>query len=320
MEDLLKVRELKVYYETKPSPLRAVDEVDLNVRKHEIFGIVGESACGKTTLAQAILRLVKPPGRIVQGEVLFKGIDLMKLRDDELRTIRWRQISYIPQSSMNALNPVMKIIDQIADVIKMHEGELSKAELEHRVEDLLISVGLAREVAKMYPHELSGGMRQRAVIAMALALHPELLIADEPTTALDVVVQRGIIQLLKDINKDFGTTIILITHDMAVHGEIADRNAVMYAGKIVEVGSSEKIFSEPLHPYTRFLISSIPYIGEKRKLLGIPGLPPDLRNPPPGCRFHPRCPFYMRGKCDTRTPALIEVGQDRMVACYLYGG
>lgn len=318
-DSILQVRDLRVYYDVPPRPLWAVDKVSFSIKSGEILGVAGESACGKTTLAQAILRLIKPPGRIAGGEVLFEGIDLLKLNDQELRSIRWKRISYIPQSSMNALNPVMKIRDQIADVFKTHEGvELSKEELSKRIEELLVRVGLAREVANMYPHELSGGMRQRAVIALALALRPKLLIADEPTTALDVVVQRGILQLLKDINRKDGTTIMLITHDMAVHAEVTDRVAIMYAGKIIEIGPTHELFSEPLHPYTKLLISSIPRLREKRKIAGIPGLPPDLRNPPPGCRFHPRCPYFIKGTCNVTEPELRQIKPGRWVACHLY--
>ncbi|MEM1510717.1 MAG: ABC transporter ATP-binding protein, partial [Thermofilaceae archaeon] len=248
-KSILEVRSLSVWYDVPPRPLRAVDKVSFLVRRGEILGLAGESACGKSTLAQAILRLLKPPGRVIDGEVLFEGVDLLRLNEQELRRIRWKQISYVPQSSMNALNPVMRIRDQIIDVFKTHEGSaLSKEELSKRVEELLTRVGLAEEVSKMFPHELSGGMRQRVVIAMALALRPQLLIADEPTTALDVVVQRGILQLLKDINVKDNTTVMLITHDMAVHAEVTDRVMIMYAGKIVESGPTLKLFSEPLHP------------------------------------------------------------------------
>ncbi len=316
-EALLEVRNLTVYYETESSPVRAVEDVSLNVHEGEIFGIVGESGCGKSTLALAILRLLKPPGVIKRGRVFFEGTDLLKLKESELRKIRWRKLSYIPQSSMNALNPVMRVGDQIAEVIEIHEGKHPKHELSRRVKDLLVSVGLAPEVAKMYPHELSGGMRQRVVIAMAIALNPRLLIADEPTTALDVVVQRGVLQLLKEIRDKLGISLVLITHDMAVQAEMADRIGVMYAGKIVEVGDVNSIFDNPLHPYTKLLIASIPSIAERKRLLGIKGLPPDLRHPPPGCRFHPRCPFAIKGLCDRVEPPLEEISRGRYVACHM---
>jgi len=315
---LLKIEELTVAYESDSQRLLAVNNVNLEIFQGEIFGLAGESACGKTTLANSILRLIKPPGRIIGGKVIFDGVDLLSLDENELQKIRWEKIAYIPQASMNALNPVLRIYDQLADVVRAHRKDILDEEIRKRAEELFVSVGLAPEVLKMYPHELSGGMRQRVIIAMSLILNPKLLIADEPTTALDVVVQRGIIQLLKDINKKFGTTILLITHDMAVHAQIVDRLAVMYAGKIVEVGPVKDMFEKPLHPYTQMLIASIPRAGEKRRLSGIPGLPPDLRKLPPGCLFHPRCPFRILGRCDSIEPELKQVSKDRKVACHLY--
>jgi len=316
-DTLLDVRNLIAYYMTPTAPVRAVDNVSFNVTEKEILGIAGESGCGKSTLAYSILRLLKPPGYIRGGEVLFKGSDLLKIEEEELRRIRWKHISYIPQSSMNALNPVMRIEEQIGDAIINHE-KISKGELRKRIEDLLVSVGLSPSVAHMYPHELSGGMRQRVVIAMAMALDPELIIADEPTTALDVVVQRGILQLLRDIRSKLKASVIMITHDMAAQAQIVDRLAIMYAGKIVEIGDANDLFSDPLHPYSRALISAIPSISEKKKLKGVPGFPPDLRSPPPGCRFYPRCPHRIPGKCNVDEPRLIEVKNDRLVACHLY--
>lgn len=320
MSLLLKIEGLTVAYESDSKRLLAVNNVDLEIFQGEIFGLAGESACGKTTLANGILRLIKPPGRIISGRVIFDGVDLLSLGEEDLRRIRWEKIAYIPQASMNALNPVVRIYDQIVDVVRAHRKDFPEEEIRRRAEELSVSVGLAPEVLKMYPHELSGGMRQRVIIAMSLFLNPKLLIADEPTTALDVVVQRGILQLLKDINKKFGTTILLITHDMAVHAQIVDRLAIMYAGKIVEVGAVKDIFERPLHPYTQLLIASIPRVGEKRRLAGIPGLPPDLRNPPPGCMFHPRCPLRIQGRCERAEPALRQVSNERKVACHLYEG
>ena len=320
MSVLLKVEGLTVAYESNGKRLLAVNDANLEILQGEIFGLAGESACGKTTLASSILRLIKPPGRILKGRVVFDGVDLLSLDEEEFRKIRWEKIAYIPQASMNALNPVMRIYDQILDVVEAHRKDFSEDEIRKRAEEIFASVGLAPYVLKMYPHELSGGMRQRVIIAMSLILNPKLLIADEPTTALDVVVQRGIIQLLKEINMKFGTTVLLITHDMAVHAQIVDRLAIMYAGKIVEIGPVKEMFEKPLHPYTQLLIASIPRAGEKRKLAGIPGLPPDLRNPPPGCMFHPRCPFMIQGKCDRVEPVLQQVAVNRKVACHLYKG
>lgn len=318
-DGVLAVKDLTAYYETGSNPTKAVDRVSLGViRKGEIFGIAGESACGKTTLALAVLRLLKPPGHIRGGEVEFDGTNLLELAEEEMRLIRWKKISYVPQSSMNALNPVMRVRDQISDCIEAHEGKRPKDELDKRVEESLRNVGLSREVIRMYPHELSGGMKQRVAIAMATILSPEVLIADEPTTALDVVVQRGILQLLKEI-RDRMHTVLLITHDMAAQAEVSDKVAIMYAGKIAEIGKTEIVFQDPLHPYTHLLIQSIPRLRARTQLAWIRGLPPDLRNPPKGCRFNPRCPSFIAGTCDVREPQLAEVKPDRFVACHLYG-
>jgi len=316
---ILEIKNLTAYYEIGTSPTRAVDNATLGIiRRGEILGIAGESACGKTTLALAILRLLKPPGRIRGGEVIFDGVNLLELGEEEIRRIRWKRISYIPQSSMNALNPVMRTRDQLSDGIRAHESGQSRDDLEGRIEGLLKDVGLSRDVIGMYPHELSGGMRQRVAIAMAMALDPELLIADEPTTALDVIVQRGILQLLGEI-RDRMHTILLITHDMAAQAEISDRVGIMYAGKMAEIGRTEEVFGDPLHPYTRLLISSIPKLRGKSEPTWIGGLPPDLRSPPKGCRFNPRCPRLIAGTCDTKEPGLAEVSPGRFVACHLYG-
>ncbi len=318
-DQILEIRNLTAYYEVGPNPTRAVDNASLGtIRRGEIFGIAGESACGKTTLALAMLRLLKPPGHIRRGEVIFDGTDLLKLAEEEIRSIRWKRISYVPQSSMNALNPVMRIRNQISDSIEAHESGQSKDELDNRIEKLLMTVGLSREIAGMYPHELSGGMKQRVAIAMATALDPEILIADEPTTALDVIVQRGILQLLGEIRRRMHT-IVLITHDMAAQAEISDRVGIMYAGKMMEIGRTEDVFKDPLHPYTRLLISSIPRLKIRTELAWITGLPPDLRNPPLGCRFHPRCPHLMAGKCDVEEPQLAEIKPGRLTACHLHG-
>lgn len=319
VESILSIIDTAVYYKTPTVPVKAVDGVSFNVFKEEIFGITGESGCGKSTLALAITKLLKPPAYIQHGRILFNDTDILKMPPQDFRKLRWKKISYIPQSSMNALNPIMKVEEQIGDVIQAHEKKISKNELKRRAEELLSSVGLAPDVAHMYPHELSGGMKQRTVIATSVALTSSLIIADEPTTALDVVVQRGILQLLGDIKGKFKTAIILITHDMAVQAQVADRLAIMYAGKIVEMGDVSALFRDPLHPYTQALILSIPSISEKVKLEGISGLPPDLRSPPPGCRFQPRCPHRIPDKCNVDEPQLVEVKKNRFVACHLYG-
>jgi len=314
---LLSVEHLRVYYHTRRGPVRAVDDISFTVRRGERFGIVGESGCGKSTTALALMRMIKPPGRIEHGRVLLNGIDVLGLGKEEMRRMRWRTISLIPQGAMNSLNPVMRVRDQIADAITTHEGSRPSSELRERIDHVLNTVGLPRHVAHMFPHELSGGMKQRVCIAMAIVLQPQLLIADEPTSALDVVVQRVVAQTLLDVQEKMGVSLVLIGHDMGLQAQLVDRLAVMYAGKIVEIGPVEAVFREPLHPYTQLLIAAIPSPKEKKPLRGIPGLPPPLLNPPPGCVFHPRCPFAM-DVCRVRAPIFREVRPGRQVACHLY--
>jgi len=317
-EEILRIKDLRVSYLTRKGEVRAVDGVSLGLYKGEILGIAGESGSGKSTLAAAILRLVKPPGIIKEGKVLYRGKDLLRLSEEEFRLYRMTKIAYVPQGSMNSLNPVMRIRDQFMDMLKDHGLKIKKKELEERLREILSSMGLKTSILDRYPHELSGGMKQRTLIALSLIMNPEILIADEPTTALDVVSQRGVMNILRDLKDQRGTSIILITHDMAVQAELSDRMAIMYAGKIVEVGPTEEIYNEPLHPYTRLLIESIPSLGDEKPRKSIEGIPPDLVNPPKGCRFHPRCPFYIPGKCDTQEPMLIQISSGRSVACHLY--
>jgi peptide/nickel transport system ATP-binding protein len=314
---LLEVRNLKAYYRSQRGPIRAVDGVDLAVQSGELFGIAGESGCGKSTLARAILRLIKAPCYVAGGSILLDGTDILHLDQESLRCMRGSTLSYIPQSSMNALNPVMRVRDQIVDAILAHES-VSRTEALERAEELLAAVGLPPRVSGMFPHELSGGMKQRVVIAIAIALGPKLLVADEPTTALDVVTQRGIVQALADIRDTLGTTIMLISHDLAVHAECVDRLLVMYAGKVAEVGSVYDLFESPLHPYSQVLVAAIPSIEERRAIKGLAGQPPNLLEPPPGCRFEPRCPRAMP-VCRTKEPPLREVAPNRWAACFLYG-
>jgi peptide/nickel transport system ATP-binding protein len=329
-EALLEIERLRVNYQTVRGLARAVDGVDLTVRRGEILGLAGESGCGKSTLAGAMLRLIRPPGQIDGGRILFhvRGqppVDLLSIDDAALRRVRWRHLSYVPQGSMNSLNPVMRVADQFADAISTH-SELSKPEIRRLVPELLRQVGLGGHVARMYPHELSGGMKQRVVIALAIALQPDLVIADEPTTALDVNVQRVIIQTLADLRDRMGMTLIIVTHDMAVHAELADRVAVMYAGGIVEVGEVRQVFKAPRHPYTQALIDSIPKVGGDRgRLAGIGGNAPSPLAWPEGCRFHPRCRYAMP-MCRSETPRLLPLsgpadrsdGARPLVACHLY--
>ena len=313
MDRILKVEDLRVYYKTVYGDYKVVDGVSFDVYSNEIFGIAGESGCGKSTLVEAILRLIKPPGYIKSGRVFFKGYDLLNMPNSELRRIRWKEISYVPQGAMNSLNPVLRIEDQMVDAILAKE-EMPREEARKMVLKALNEVSLPAEVAKMYPHELSGGMKQRVIIAMATLLKPTLLVADEPVTALDVIVQRSIIELLRELKKRYNLSIIFVAHDLAAHAELVDRLMVMYAGKIMEIGSVYDVFLDPLHPYTRLLVAAVPSL-KKKSVKGIPGLAPSPLNWPSGCRFHPRCPYAMP-ICSKEEPQLKKVGNGRYVACH----
>ncbi len=315
---MLEVKNLKTYFYTTKGVVKAVDGVSFKINKGEVLGIAGESGCGKSTTAYSLIRLVPPPGKIVDGELIFEGRDILKLSEEDFRKqIRWKKISMVFQGAMNALNPVYTIGDQIAEVLMLHK-HMSKEEAMKEVYKLLEMVGIDPKRAKSYPHELSGGMKQRVVIAMALALRPPLVIADEPTTALDVVVQAQIMNLLKRLQREHQMSIILITHDLSLIAEMAEKVAIMYAGKIVEYGTAEQVFLNPQHPYTRGLLASIPRLtGDIHKLEFIPGVPPDLSNPPPGCRFAPRCKFKFE-PCDREEPPVIEVEPGHYVSCWLH--
>jgi peptide/nickel transport system ATP-binding protein len=310
---VLEVQNLKVYYESVWGGYKAVDGASLKAYRNEVFSIAGESGCGKSTLVDGILRLVKPPGYIPSGRVIFEGTNLLEIPEDELRGIRWVKMAYIPQGAMNSLNPVIRVEEQMTDAIIDH-GSMNKEEARELAISMLKEVGLPVEVAKMYPHELSGGMKQRVIIATAIALKPILIIADEPTTALDVIVQKGILELLRSLKEKYGMTVIVVSHDMAAHAQVADRIAIMYAGKVVEIGSIYDLFEDPLHPYTKGLISAIPAIG-KKYVKGIPGLAPSPLNWPQGCRFHPRCP-HTKDICSEVEPSMKEVGPGRHLACH----
>jgi oligopeptide/dipeptide ABC transporter ATP-binding protein len=316
-EKVLEVKNLRVHYGTPSGDVIAVNGINFHLYKGETLGLVGESGCGKTTSMMGILRLVQPPGRIVGGQALLNGTDLLALNAKELRQVRWRQISLIPQGAMNSLNPVMKVKDQIADGITTHDPTLVGKALKERILELLNLVGLPARIYDMYPHELSGGMKQRVCIAMAIALNPALIVADEPTSALDVVVQRVVAQTLLEVKKRLGVSMILIGHDMGLQAQLVDRIAVMYAGNIVEIAPVKAIFEEPLHPYTQLLISSIPSIKERKPLKISEGVTHDLRNPPPGCIFQFRCPHVMQ-QCREIVPPLRELRPEHYVACHLY--
>ena len=317
-EPLVEIEGLVVEYPVADGSVRAVDAVSLAIHPGEIVGLAGESGCGKSTVAHSLLRILKPPGHITGGRVLFGDQDVLALSPSKLRRFRWRNVSIVFQSAMNSLNPVMRIGDQFIDMFKAHE-RVRKAEAFGRSGELMQLVGIDPARLRAYPHELSGGMRQRVVIAMALALNPELLIMDEPTTALDVVVQREILREIETLQRELGFAVLFITHDLSLLVEFSDRIAIMYAGKIVELGPARGLFERPLHPYTVGLMQSFPpLVGERRRLLGIPGSPPDLREPPPGCRFHPRCPRAEK-KCTTDEPRLAAWGTGERVACHFPG-
>ncbi|MEM2740430.1 MAG: ABC transporter ATP-binding protein, partial [Candidatus Bathyarchaeia archaeon] len=306
-------------YRTRRGVVRAVDDVSFDLHRGETLAIVGESGCGKSSTATAIIRILPRNIDTYEGGVILDGVDVMKIDDGRFREeIAWRKISMVFQGAMNALNPVMKVGFQVAEPLIIH-GKLSKSEAFSKARELLGLVGLPPFVADRYPHELSGGMKQRVVIAMALALNPEVVILDEPTSALDVITQANIMNLLKKLKKDENLSYIFITHDLALASELADMITVMYGGKMVEYGTAEQIYLDPKHPYSQKLLASIPTLRTDKKLEFIPGAPPDLVSPPPGCRFHPRCPYAMP-VCREKEPTFHEVEKDRYIACWLYGG
>lgn len=297
--------------------LKAVDNVSFTLEKGEVLGLVGESGCGKSTLALALMGLLPPEGSIDDGKILFDGIDLTRLREEEMRKIRWSRISIVFQGSMNALNPLHKVGDQIAEAILLHKPNITREEALKMAGDILEHVGIPRERIKNYPFEFSGGMRQRVMIAMALALNPSLIIADEPTTALDVIVESQIISLLNRIRNEFSLSMIVISHDLSIVSELADKVAIMYAGKFVEFGYVRDVYRSPSHPYTKALLDAFPRVDEpRRRLYAIPGSPPNLMDPPSGCRFHPRCPFA-ESICREKEPMLYQVGDGHYSMCHL---
>jgi peptide/nickel transport system ATP-binding protein len=312
---VLDVRDLRVHYATPGGDVIAVNGVSFDVQQGEILGLVGESGCGKSTVAMSILRLVQPPGRIVSGQVVLNGTDLLGLNQHQLNRVRWRDIALIPQGAMNSLNPVMRVKDQIADAIEAHEGNQPSRVLKERILDILGTVGLQSRVYDLFPHELSGGMKQRVCIAMAIALNPSLIIADEPTSALDVVVQRVVAQTLLDVKKRLNVSMILIGHDMGLQAQLVDRIAVMYAGNIAEITPVQAAFDAPLHPYTQLLIASIPSIKARKALNVTEGLTHDLRRPPPGCVFSLRCP-HVADECRAVVPLMREMRPGQQVACH----
>lgn len=324
---ILSTKALKAFYvldiHGTQKVVKAVNEVELDIKENEIYGIAGESGCGKSTLLKALAAVIEPPLRQLGGNVFYhvngQKIEVSSLDAEKMRKLRWQYISYVPQGSMSVLNPVVKLKSTYRDFITSHVAGKSQDEVFAMAKRHIAELGLPAQVMDAYPHQLSGGMRQRVTIALAALLEPEIIIADEPTTALDVVVQRGVVQLLKEVQQRLGNTIVLVTHDMGVHANVADRIGIMYAGKMVEEASTEKIFSEPLHPYTQYLINSLPKFGDKTPRESVPGSPPSLADLPSGCPFHPRCPYVM-AVCKEQMPEYIPVKANHKVACWLTEG
>ena len=312
---LLRVTGLRLRYSTKHGEVKAIEEVSFDVARGQSLGLVGESGCGKTSLANCLMRLLPDNASLIGGQVFLGGEELMSLSEEEMREVRWSRISMVFQAAMNSLDPVYRVGDQVIEAIQAHEDGTTVAEARGRVAGLFRMVGLDPQLMDRYPHELSGGMRQRAVIAMALSCDPDIIIADEPTTALDVIVQDRILRELKDVQENLKMSIIYITHDMAVVAEVTDRIGVMYAGRLVEIGDTTDVFRLPMHPYTAALMSSFPSVrGEKRPLGTLSGEPPNLANPPPGCAFHPRC-SYASEVCREKVPPKVEKGS-QWAACW----
>lgn len=323
-ESIISTEELKTFYildvHGTQKIVKAVNEVDLDIKKNEIYGIAGESGCGKSTLLRALASVIEPPLRQLGGKVVYHindlEVDASTLDPEELRQLRWVYLSYVPQGSMSVLNPVKKIRDTYQDFISSHVDGQSRDEAFAMAKEHIAELGLPPEVMDAYPHQLSGGMRQRVTIALSALLNPQVIIADEPTTALDVVVQRGVVQLIRDVQARLDNTVILVTHDMGVHANVADRIGIMYAGKIVEEAPTEIIFGDPLHPYTQYLINSLPQFGDKSRRESVPGSPPALDDLPEGCAFHPRCPYVM-DICKQELPEYSVVSANHRVACWL---
>jgi peptide/nickel transport system ATP-binding protein len=314
--EVLRVRDLRVRYHTPRGTVKAVEDVSFSLREGEKLGLVGESGSGKSTIALALMRLIRQPGQIEGGEVLLGETNLLALSDEEMRLTRFARISLVPQGAMNSLNPVMRIKHQLGDTIRAHDARIAGQDVEKRIAELMEWVGLRKNVANMYPHELSGGMKQRVCIAMGICLSPQVIIADEPTSALDVVVQRQVMDTLDAVQAQLGAAVILVGHDMGLMAQFVDRIAVMYAGRLVEIGPVEQIFDESLHPYTRLLIATLPSLEVRSAFRGIPGIAASPLDPPTGCTFHPRCPWAM-DRCASEIPAYREAQPGRWAACHL---
>ncbi len=317
-EPILELKDLRVYYHVEAGAVKAVDGLDLALGRGIKLGLVGESGSGKSTMALALMRMIKAPGKIEGGQMFLDGVDLVGLSTEEMRQVRLDQISMIPQGAMNSLHPLMRIGNQIIDGMKDHDPTLTKSEGRERVQVLLESVELNPRVARMYPHELSGGMKQRVATAIAISMHPKVIIADEPTSALDVVIQRQVMETIERLQDELDLSVILIGHDMGLMAQCVDRLAVMYAGKLMEVGDIRPMFAEPLHPYTLLLIQSLPVLENRGVFSGIPGITPSLLSVPPGCVFNTRCPYAM-DICSQEIPGYEQVEPGRWIACHLHG-
>ena len=316
-ETVLRVNNLDVQYYTDEGVVYANNDVTFSLQAGERLGLVGESGSGKSTMALALLRMIKSPGKIAGGEILLGDVDLTKLTEEEMRQARARDISMVPQGAMNSLNPVMRVEDQIIDSLTDHNLGLPRAALRERAREAIESVELDPKVGRMYPHELSGGMKQRACIAISIAMHPKVIIADEPTSALDVVTQRQVMQTIGRLQEELGSAVILIGHDMGLMAQFVNRMAVMYAGSFAELGTVKDTFTNPLHPYTQMLIESLPVLGKKGVFKGIPGITPLLRDLPPGCVFQDRCPKAM-DVCKVKNPQFKDYGTDHWASCHLH--
>ena len=324
---VLRTEELKTFYVLDAfgteKIVKAVNGVDLEIRENEVYGIAGESGCGKTTLLKALYSAIEPPLRRIGGKVFYvrdgEEIDVYSLGREEKRRLRWEYVSYVPQGSMSVLNPVKRLKDSYGDFLESHVAGKTRRDTLAIAREHLHQLGLPPKVLSAYPHQLSGGMRQRVTIALAALLGPRIMIGDEPTTALDVIVQRGVIQLLKSVQETLKNTIVLVTHDMGVHANVADRIGIMYAGVMIEEAAVERVFEKPLHPYTQYLIESLPKFGDKSLKRSAPGSPPSLAELPGGCPFHPRCPHAM-DVCVQRMPDIVTIGENHKVACWLVEG
>ncbi len=315
MDELLRIQDLTVHYKTLRGEVRAIDDVSMDLPAGETVGVVGETGCGKSTLGKAVLGIL-PPGTKVTGHVRFRGEDLLTLDEEALRELRGKDLALIFQDPMTRLNPLMRIDGHFVEMIRAHE-DVTEDEARKRAQEALMSMGIPESRMNNFPHEFSGGMRQRIMIALALVLRPSLLVADEPTTSLDVIVEAGILQILEDLKRAYRMSLLLITHNLGIVAEVCDRVAVLYAGRLVEIGPVRDIFARPVHPYTQGLLKSVIHL-ETKELFSIDGSPPDLYAPPPGCRFHPRCPFA-KDRCRQEDPPLVEFRPGQLAACH-FGG